>query len=237
MRDALHAAGRPMVFSICEWGSNKPWDWARDIGHLWRTTGDIYACFDCKIDHGNWYQRGVLQILDEQKPLREFAGPGHWNDPDMLEVGNGLSAAENRAHCTMWCLLAAPLISGNDLRNMPAETLQTLSAKEVIAVDQDPLGIEGFVYATNTVEIWFKPLSHGDWAMGALNRGTNSATFTFDWKQEKVADGFSQRDAHFDTTTYQLENLWTQTGLGTTAAPLRAEVPGHDVLLLRLKAP
>src|ERR1043165_6347758 len=123
MRDALHAAGRPMVFSICEWGSNKPWEWAGPIGHLWRTTPDIWCNFDGIKDHTTWKAQGVLQILDMQKELRKYAGPGHWNDPDMLEVGNGMSVNEDRAHFSLWCMLAAPLITGNDLRKMSPETL------------------------------------------------------------------------------------------------------------------
>ena len=123
MSDALRAAGRPILFSLCEWGNSKPWTWAKDIGHSWRTTGDIWAKFDGVNDHGSYKDWGVLQILDMQKGLREYAGPGHWNDPDMLEVGNGMSPSEDRAHFSMWCMLAAPLISGNDLRTMPAQTL------------------------------------------------------------------------------------------------------------------
>ncbi len=235
MRDALHAAGRPVVFSLCEWGQNQPWLWAANIGHSWRTTTDIYPCFDGTLDHTNWQQWGVLRILDAQKPLRTYAGPGHWNDPDMLEVGNGMSANEDRAHFTMWCLLAAPLISGNDLRHMSPETLKTLTDREVLAVDQDALGVPGFVYATNgSVEVWFKPLSGGDWALCLLNRSRDAKKISFDWKHEPVADDFSRRAAHFDTTTYSLRNLWTKQPVGDTSRILEADIPGHDVLLLRL---
>jgi alpha-galactosidase len=235
MRDALHAAGRPVVFSLCEWGQNKPWLWAANVGHSWRTTTDIYPCFDCTIDHTNWQQWGVLQILDAQKPLRTYAGPGHWNDPDMLEVGNGMTVNEDRAHFTMWCLLAAPLISGNDLRHMAKPTLEILTDKDVLAVNQDALGVEGFVYSTNdNVEVWFKPLSGDSWAMCLLNRNKDAKKISFDWKNENVADSFSKRDAHFDTTTYSLRNLWTKQDAGDTGKILEAEVPGHDVLLLRL---
>ncbi len=235
MRDAIHAAGRPMVFSMCEWGQNKPWLWASNVSHLWRTTGDINNCFDCKIDHGNWNQWGVLQIIDQQKPLREYAGPGHWNDPDMLEVGNGMSVNEDRAHFSMWCMLAAPLISGNDLRHMNPETLRILTNKEVIAIDQDKLGVEGFVYSTNNnVETWFKPLENGDWAMCVLNRNQEAKQISFDWKNENVADEFSKRAARFDTATYEWRDLWAKDKTGTTQKILTAEIPGHDVLLLRL---
>jgi len=235
MRDALYAAGRPIVFSLCEWGQNQPWLWAGNVGNSWRTTTDIYPCFDGTLDHKTWQQWGVLQILDAQKPLRAYAGPGHWNDPDMLEVGNGMSVGEDRAHFSLWCMLAAPLISGNDLRNMSRQTLEILTSKEVIAVNQDPLGVAGFVYATNdNVEVWFKPLGHDGWAMCVLNRNRDAKTISFDWKNERVADSFSKREAHFDTTVYRLRNLWSKTGAGDTGKILDAEVPGHDVLMLRL---
>ena len=104
MRDALYAAGRPIVFSICEWGDNEPWEWAAELGHLWRTTGDIIDCFDCEIGHGSWSSWGILRILDKQEGLRQYAGPGHWNDPDMMEVGNSMSVNEDRAHFSMWAM-------------------------------------------------------------------------------------------------------------------------------------
>jgi len=188
------------------------------------------------LDHGTWHQSGVLQIIDLQKPLRTYAGPDHWNDPDMLEVGNGLTDSEDRAHFSMWCMLAAPLISGNDQRDMKPETLRILTDKGLLAVDQDKLGVEGFVYSTNsTVETWFKPLAGGDWAMCVFNRGTASQKFSFDWKNENVSDSLSKRDANFSTTTYAFQNLWTGE-TGDTKKILAAEIPGHDVLMLRLKS-
>ncbi|MEJ0090888.1 MAG: malectin domain-containing carbohydrate-binding protein [Limisphaerales bacterium] len=236
MRDAIHAAGRPMIFSMCEWGQNKPWLWASNTSHLWRTTTDIYPSFAGTLDHTNWQQWGVLRIIDAQKPLRTYAGPGHWNDPDMLEVGNGLTANEDRAHFSMWCMLAAPLISGNDLRSMSPAVKAVLVNKDVIVINQDALGVQGFAYSTNkNVEIWFKPLANGDWAMCALNRGKDAQKISFDWKNEKVSDSFSRRDAEFAVTTYDLKNLWTKESAGTTKDILSAEIPGHDVLLLRLK--
>ena len=236
MRDALYAAGRPVVFSICEWGTDKPWEWGKKVGHLWRTTGDIYNCFDCIKDHGTWKQSGVLAILDMQKGLREHAGPGHWNDPDMLEVGNGMTTSEDRAHFSMWCMLAAPLIAGNDLRSMSAETRAILTNREVIAVNQDPLGVEGFQYsAKDGVEVWFKPLEGGDWAMAVLNRNTSARKVSFDWKGEKVSDALSKRDARFDSTAYSVRDLWAGRDAGDTRKALSAEVPPHDVLMLRLR--
>jgi alpha-galactosidase len=235
MRDALHAAGRPMVFSICEWGNQRPWLWGAKIGHLWRTTGDINPCFDCTIDHGTWKSSGILQILDMQKGLREYAGPGHWNDPDMLEVGNGMSVSEDRAHFTMWCLLAAPLIAGNDLRKVPKDVVEILANKEAIAVDQDSLGIQGFQFSADAVlEIWFKPLADGGWAMGVLNRSPRAQKIVFDWKTKIVVDDFSKRETQFNSTTYRVRDLWAKKDLGTTQSALDAEVPAHDVLLLRL---
>jgi alpha-galactosidase len=236
MRDALYAAGRPMVFSICEWGTDKPWEWGKKIGHLWRTTGDIHNCFDCVKDHGTWKSWGVMQILDMQKGLREHAGPGHWNDPDMMEVGNGMSTGEDRAHFSMWSILAAPLITGNDLRTMSKETRDILTNREVIAVDQDALGVQGFQYsAKDNIEVWFKPLTGSDWAMVILNRNTSARQVSFDWKTEKVADALSKRDASFDTNEYSLRDLWARRDLGTTRRPLSADVAPHDVLMLRLK--
>jgi alpha-galactosidase len=235
MRDALYAAGRPVVFSLCEWGNNKPWLWGKKIGHLWRTTGDIYPCFDCKKDHGSWYSWGVMPILDMQKGLREYAGPDHWNDPDMMEVGNGMAVNEDRAHFTMWCMLAAPLMAGNDVRKMSKETLAILTNKEAIAVDQDRLGVQGFQYsAKDNVEVWFKPLSDGAWAMVVLNRNPNPQKIRFDWKTETVSDAFSKREARFDATVYDVRDLWQKKDLGKTDTVFDGEAAGHDVILLRL---
>jgi alpha-galactosidase len=235
MRDALVAAGRPVVFSICEWGDSAPWTWGREIGHLWRTTGDIHPCWDCEIGHGNWSSWGILRILDKQERLRVHAGPGHWNDPDMLEVGNGMTESEDRAHFSMWAMLAAPLIAGNDLRTMAEATARILTNAEVIAIDQDRLGVQGFRYiAEDGIEIWFKPLAGENWAMCVLNRGSAPRRVRFDWRSEPVADDFSKRRAGFDTTVYRIWDVWTKGDLGSTRETLTADVPGHDVLMLRL---
>ena len=236
MRDGLATAGRPIVFSLCEWGDTKPWLWAKDIGHLWRTTGDIYNCFDCIHSNDTWNAFGAMQILDKQDGLREYAGPGHWNDPDMLEVGNGMAVNEERAHFSMWCMLAAPLIAGNDMQTMSAKTRGVLTNPEAIAVDQDKLGIQGFKYsAKDGVETWFKPLAGGDWAMTILNRSPNAQKISFDWANEKVSDTLAKRDANFATTTYGLRDLWLKKDVGTTKEILSAEIPAHDALMLRLK--
>ncbi len=146
MRGAIRAAGRPVLFSICEWGDNKPWEWAKEVGHSWRTTGDIYPCWDCELNHGSWSSRGVLPIPDRQAGLRKYAGPGHWNDMDMLEVGNGMSEEEDRAHFSIWAMMASPLIAGNDLRHMNKETREILTNKDVIAINQDALGIQAMKF-------------------------------------------------------------------------------------------
>lgn len=235
MRDALYAAGRPIVFSICEWGDNEPWDWAPGIGHLWRTTGDITACWDCEEGHGTWTSWGILKVLDKQAGLRQYAGPGHWNDPDMMEVGNGMSEGEDRAHFSLWAMLAAPLIAGNDLRDMSEATRSILTNAAVIAVDQDPLGVEGYKHRDEgDVEIWVRPLADGAWALAVLNRGEPARRVELDWAHENLADGLSDRNARFDEITYSVRDLWLGADLGTTAATLVAEVPGHDVLMLRL---
>jgi alpha-galactosidase len=240
IRNALHTAGRPIVLSICEWGNNKPWkwqwEWGKSIGELWRTTGDIYPCFDCILEHGTWKQWGITYIIDMQQGLRKFAGPGHWNDPDMLEVGNGMSNNEDRAHFSMWCMLAAPLIAGNDLSNMSKETHDILTNKDAIAIDQDSLGIEGFKYSSkDSVDVWFKPLEKGDWALCFLNRSIKTEKVSFDWEKEKVADENSGRNTQFNKTVYNIKDLWSKKNMGTTEKILNAVIPGHDVLMLRLK--
>lgn len=233
---ALKKAGRPMVLSICEWGDNSPWEWGPSVGHLWRTTGDIYNCFDCVKDHGTWKSFGVMQILDRQKNLRQYAGPGHWNDPDMLEVGNGMAINEDKAHFAMWAMIAAPLIAGNDLRTMSQETIGILTNKEVIAVNQDSLGIQGFQYSENNkLETWFKPLKDGNWAVCFLNRNDSPQPVNFDWTTEIVQDSLAKRNLDNRAGAYNIRNLWTKKELGTTKKALKTVVPSHDVLMLHLR--
>jgi len=233
---ALRKAGRPIVLSICEWGDNKPWEWAQSVGHLWRTTGDIYNCFDCIKDHGTWKQLGVMQILDLQEGLRQYAGRGHWNDPDMLEVGNGMVVNEDRAHFSMWAMIAAPLIAGNDLRNMSKQTIDILTNKEVIDVNQDKLGIQGWKFSTkDSVETWLKPLQDGSWAICFLNRSKTPKSVSFDWRNTIVTDTLSKRSLDSKSVTYKIRNVWTKKDAGTTKSGLKAIVPGYDVLMLTLK--
>jgi alpha-galactosidase len=172
MRNALYTAGRPIVFSICEWGSNKPWEWAGDVGHLWRTTGDI---------SDNW--NSMIDIFRKQKDLARYAGPGKWNDPDMLEVGNGgMTNEEYKTHFSLWCMLAAPLIAGNDLQNMTPEIKSILLNKEMIEIDQDSLGRQATCYRDNgDYQIWVKALKNNEKAICLLNTSDEKKSVLVDF--------------------------------------------------------
>ena len=242
MRDALRASGRPIFFSMCEWGSNKPWLWAEEIGHSWRTTGDIGCSFAEPLHHydenGNyvWTKLSVLNILDKNAPLRQYAGPGHWNDPDMLEVGNGMSVNEDRAHFTMWCMMAAPLLLGNDLTTMSDETLAILTNKAVIAIDQDRLGVQGLRFKREgDLEYWFKPLQGGDWAFCVLNRGSEDCSVSIDWADFCFTDSISGMSTDFDKKTYSAVDLWNGNApVIKTDNKLQLTVNTHDVKIFRL---
>jgi alpha-galactosidase len=234
MSKALRQAGRPVVFSLCEWGNNKPWEWGAAVGHLWRTTGDIYPQFDSVHHYDTWKALGVMTIADQQNVLRSYAGPGHWNDPDMLEVGNGLTAAENRTHFSLWALMAAPLIAGNDIRNMLPETAAVLTNKEVVSIDQDPMGVEGFTYSDrDSLQIWMRPLQNNEWAVGFVNRGSRPQTISFDWKAHAISDTLSGKKLDAAASAYRTRDLWTKKE-GNTSQPLKATIPPHDIVLLRL---
>jgi alpha-galactosidase len=236
MRDALYAAGRPIVFSLCEWGDTKPWEWAKDVGHLWRITGDITDCFDCEVNHGSWSSWGIIKTIELRKGIRQYAGPGHWNDPDMMEVGRGMTLNEDRAHFSMWAMLAAPLMAGNDLRNMKKEVTEVLTNKDVLAVDQDSLGVQGLKFNDNEngVETWVKPLKNGDWAICFLNKSEQKQKIDFDWAKKYIADDISKKTLNTNKTTYSIKDLWTKKNLGSTKKNLIAEIPSHDVLMVRL---
>jgi alpha-galactosidase len=234
MSKALKIAGKPIVFSLCEWGTNKPWEWAAPVGQLWRTTGDISAQFDSIRNEGTWSSNGAMHIVDLQAGLQKYAGPGHWNDPDMLEVGNGMSVGEDRAHFSMWCMLAAPLIAGNDITKMSQATHDILTNKDAIAIDQDALGIQGFKYKTiNGLEVWVKPLSNNEWGFCFLNRTSAAQKINFDWKKENIYDSVSKQQLN-TSSPFKIYNVWTKKNLGATSEALNAEVPSHDVLLVRL---
>jgi alpha-galactosidase len=223
MHDALAATGRPIVFSICEWGHSKPWTWAKGIGQLWRTTGDINPSWDGK---GKW-TTGWKLLLEQNVDLAPYAGPGHWNDPDMLEVGNGeMTLAESRAHFSLWCMLAAPLIAGNDVRNMSGDIREILTNRDSIALDQDPLGKQATrVRSDENGQVWAKELSGGQWAICLFNTTAAPVMMKLDWN-----------DLPFlGTSKYQVRNLWTRRDAGTTGTIFLADVASHDVALLRLE--
>ncbi|MEU1275880.1 NPCBM/NEW2 domain-containing protein [Streptomyces sp. NPDC005799] len=216
MRDALKATGRPIVYSICEWGQNKPWEWAADVGHLWRTTGDI---------SDNW--GSMVGILKKNLPLAPYAGPGHWNDPDMLEVGNGgMTDTEYRTHFSMWSIMAAPLLIGSDLRKATPATFDILDNKEVVAVDQDPLGKQGTVVSSEGGRwVVAKEMKDGSRTVALFNESDSAqhiATTT-------AAVGLPEAPA------YSLRDLWQHRSYNTAGA-ISATVPAHGTVLVRVFA-
>lgn len=227
MRDALFESKRQILFSMCEWGQNKPWEWAQNVGHMWRTTGDIFNCFDCEKKYGTWSAWGVMKIIDMQKDLRKYAGPGHWNDPDMLEVGNGLNDTEGRAHFSMWAIMASPLITGNDLSTMSATTKEILTNKEVIAVNQDPLGEQARVVATPAanLEVWSKKMTGTNVrAVALFNRGTSSASITVKWTDIGIPAGSAT-----------VRDLWAAKDVGPATDSYTATgVASHSVVMLKI---
>jgi alpha-galactosidase len=224
MRNALAESGRPIVFSLCEWGSTKPWLWAGPVGNLWRSTPDIQDCWDCKKD---WGGGGVVQILDLLNGLESYAGPGHWNDPDMLEVGNGgMSKEEYRTHFSMWAMLAAPLLAGNDIANMTADTKEILLNKDVIAIDQDALGQQGRrVKKAGDLEVWSKQLQDGGRAVALLNRGAATAKISVAWTDIGYPDAISAN----------VRDLWTKKEFSAVRSGYSVEVPSHGVVMVRVK--
>ncbi len=237
MSEALKATGRQIWFSMCEWGTAKPWEWAADIAQSWRTTGDIWPYFDTipAEFENQWHGDPIMMLVDLNEPLRAYAGPGHWNDPDMLEVGNGpLTLAENRAHFTLWCMMAAPLLMGNDLTTMPEEILQILCNKDVIAIDQDPLGVQGLrLKSEGGIEYWFKPLENGDWAVCFFNRGAEDKVVLIDWESLKFTDELSGKT--FDPAGCKAQNLWDKrVRARKTKGTQKVYIPSHDVLLYRV---
>ena len=240
MRDALQAAGRPIFFSMCEWGDNHPWRWAKGIGDSWRIGPDIWCSFDSTRIFPTYIQCSVIDCINRNDSLRSYAGPGHWNDPDMLEVGNGLSVNQDRAHFTMWCMMASPLILGNDVRNMSDETKAILTNRDLIAIDQDKLGVQGLRFLIREgLEYWFKPLSNGDWAMTIFNPTRQSLSCSLNWQDFNLTDEeVSKRSTAFDQNVYKIKNLWTGRMEGKTTLKSKIErkvsVPAQDVITYRL---
>jgi alpha-galactosidase len=216
MHEALVATGRPIVYSLCEYGMDRVWRWGPSVGgNLWRTTDDI---------EDNYTRMAFIGF--GQQGLARFAGPGHWNDPDMLEVGNGhMSADEYRTHMSLWCILAAPLISGNDLARMSQETLSVLTNPEVVAVDQDPAGKEGYrVSREGPLQVWVKPLADGSKALGLFNEGESAMPVSVRFKDIGLSGEVSVRD------------LWARKDLRTFSRSYTARVPRHGVVMLKAQS-
>jgi len=213
MRDALRNTGRPIVYSLCQYGNDAVWRWGASVGgNLWRTTGDITDSY-----------AKMAEIGFSQAGLSQYAGPGHWNDPDMLEVGNGkMKPDEYRTHVSLWAILAAPLLAGNDLTTMTPETIALLTNREVIAIDQDPAGKQGDrLTAEGPLEIWAKPLADGSKAIGLFNRHPQPARMRVDFRQI----GFSGR--------VRVRDVWEAKDLGRLDN-YETLVPGHGVVLLKV---
>jgi len=219
MDKALKTTGRPIVFSFCQYGWDAVWEWAPSVGgNLWRTTGDITPEWD-----------RIYAIASQQAGLESYAGPGHWNDPDMLEVGNGkLSIAENRSHFSLWAMIAAPLLAGNDLPNMKPEIKSILTNRDVIAIDQDKLGKQASrIYSEGEVDVWKRPLAGGAVAIAVINAGDDRySTHPFHLSLAKLG-------LHGPQTG---KDLWT--GKQITLNDGQAlELARHDVLLVRIDTP
>ncbi len=216
MGEALRATGRPIVYSLCEYGHGGVEKWGADVsGNLWRTTGDIRDEWGSMIDN-----------IEKQVPTAPYAGPGHWNDPDMLEIGNGhMTDEEYRTHMSLWALTASPLLAGNDIRTMSESTRSILLNKEVIALDQDPLGKQASPVKDGDLETWIKPLSDGGVAVGVVNLSSSPKTATI-----------KQSELPTHTATKTARDLWSHREVTLTNGEYAATIPAHGVLLLRIAA-
>lgn len=232
MSEALRKADRPMLFSMCEWGFNEPWKWAEGVAHMWRTTLDIADCWDCsQIVHSeNGVQienfMGFTKILDLQSGLEVYAGLGHWNDPDMLEVGNdSLSFEENKAHFSLWALLAAPLMLGNDVRTMTLEVQEIITNSEVIDINQDALGKQGVkIRDDGDFEVWSKQLNDGGRAVIFFNRSESATEMSFNWTEI----GYNNK------LKLSVRDLWQKKDLGKFTKKFTSQVPSHGVVMVRV---
>jgi alpha-galactosidase len=216
MGEALQSTGRPIVYSLCEYGMGGVEKWGPAVGgNLWRTTGDI---------RDEW--SSMIGNIEKQAPTAPYAGPGRWNDPDMLEIGNGhMTDDEYRTHMSLWALTAAPLLAGNDIRSMTDATKAILLNKEVIAVDQDPLGKQASPKKKGDLETWVKPLAGGSVAVGVVNLGAAAAEATV-----------NASDLQLDGAVKKARDLWAHKDVKFTGGAYTATVPSHGVLLLRVSA-
>jgi alpha-galactosidase len=214
MRDALKATGRPILFSVCEWGENSPWNWAQNVGNSWRTTGDI---------SDNW--GSMLGIFQKNVTLAPFAKPGAWNDPDMLEVGNGgMTPTEYRSHFSLWAIMNAPLLIGANLANISPENFQTLLNSDVIALDQDARGAQGReVKASGGNDVIAKPLANGDVAVALFNENATASTISTTTSEIGIGGASS----------FGLKDLWSKAA-STTSGAISASVPAHGTVVFRV---
>jgi alpha-galactosidase len=224
MSDAIKATGRPMLLSLCEWGTTSPWEWGKGIGAMWRTTNDIQDCFDCV---KNWGGMGFIPILEKNINLAPYAGPGHWNDPDMLEVGNqALTTRECRSHFALWCMLAAPLITGNNLSTMNDTIRDILTAPEIIAIDQDPLGIQGTRIKNNDgLQVWQKQLKDGSRAVALLNVTKSKARMSVTLEEIGFQKGIAS----------SVRDVWNRKDLPAITNIFKTEVESHGVVVVKIK--
>lgn len=222
MAKALRESGRDIVLSICEWGDNHPERWAQPVGHLWRTTGDIFDAWEGKKD----YSLGMTNILDLQVERWRHSGPNAWNDPDMLEVGNGgMTTTEYESHFSLWAMLAAPLIAGNDLSAMDEDTRRILTNADVIAVDQDPLGQQARrIWKEGDLEIWARPLKGGEHAVVLFNRGDLPAEMKVYWDQLNLPAGLKA----------DVKDLWSKQVSRNVHGSYGGTVASHGVIMVRI---
>ncbi|WP_263654100.1 glycoside hydrolase family 27 protein [Halomicrobium urmianum] len=241
MGQALVAVDRDIVYSVCEWGQNQPWQWGRNVGaHLWRTTGDIVVRWSTDSDE---FGLGIVDIIDQMndRDIAHQNGPGGWNDPDMLQVGNGpesgqaqheeadvdreLTEAEERTHFSFWCLFSAPLMAGNDLAEMDDATREILTNEAAIAINQDPLGIQGTRDgAVENKEVWSKRLAGDECALILFNRGEHTA---------EIATTVETVDVPVDAERYRVSDVWSDDEW-TTSGSITATVGPHDVAMFRV---
>lgn len=218
--EALRASGRPVVLSLCSWGEGEPWKWAAAVGNLWRTTGDI-----CGPGKADW--KNAMKVAAANEKLYQAASPGHWNDPDMMITGmNGLDEAQNRSFFSLWCMMDAPLMAGNDVRKITPEALRILTNPEAIAINQDPLGIQGRIVRTDgKVEIWAgKRLFDGSQAVLVFNQGETPAQVKVPWPEVGLEE----------SAAMYVRNLWTHQTTGPISGGLSLTVEPNDVALLRI---
>ena len=232
MRDALNqtttTTDHPIFFGLCEWGIQDPATWAGNVGNSWRTTGDIQQSWD-----------SILDNLDKNDKWHRYAGPGGWNDPDMLQVGTTtkLTLEEQRSHFTLWALIKSPLLLANDLRDIPTEILEILSNSEIIALNQDKLGVQGYKrQSQNGLEVWAGDLEGGDIGVVLFNRSPKTETIEVRFKDLLLENKFQERRRNdlSSSISVHVRDLWARSDLGVHRDAFEGVVPSHDVIALRL---